>query len=119
MLNVPEVLVAVFAPVLIVISLGSSSSVPNAPATAVASTKPVKSSRRSAEVSTKPPSPPAEPPVTLILPANRVRSCDHSTTAPPAPSPSALIVAPAAISTVAAWRSAVSLYRRAASAPPR
>ena len=108
-----------------VIDAGSSRTRPAAPFFADAFTDPRKSSQPFDEVSINPPSPETSPPLTLIDPLNRVALSDQSTTAPPDPAPpdptppSALIVAPAAMVSVAAVFSATSLYFRSALCPPR
>ena len=104
--NVGPPLIEALAPVEIVMSLGSSRSVPVAPSGARVSTAPSKASVCLPDTSTKPPSPPRTPPRAEIVPANRVASSAQTMTLPPCPASraSALKVAAAPISVLRALR---------------
>ena len=68
-----------------VMSVGSSNSVPVTPFGARVSTLPSYSSDCLPEISTMPPSPPRSPPRAVTLPWKRVRPSDQITTVPPSP----------------------------------
>src|SRR5438445_6607455 len=82
---------------------GSSNHVPPVPLRALALTLPSTWSDWP-EVSTKPPLPPLGPPVARMVPANAVRSFDHTIAVPPSPLLRAdtSILVPASIVTVIA-----------------
>ena len=70
---------------LIVMSVGSSSSVPVLPCAAEVLTVPANASVPLLDVSTKPPSPPKAPPLAEMLPAKRVWPSAQTATLPPLP----------------------------------